>query len=152
MEGTETPAAATPSAVKRPWQGTFLGVLNIIGLVFLGIMSIVLLIMLVGGGAAISQMMEQSAEMVAFPMASMLTTMGAILFIPVLAIFVLVIFITIGIFKGQKWSIIVSIIFTVLGLLSAFTNMQDIQFGSLLLNGFVLYLEIMCIKNPFYNA
>lgn len=151
MEGEETKPAATVSAVKRPWQGTFLGVLNIIGLVLLGLMSIFLVIVLVGGGAAISQMMEQSAEMAAFPMASMFTTMGAILLVPLLAIFVLGIFITMGIFKGQKWAIIVSLIFTALGLLSNFTNMDMIQWGSVALTAFVIYLEIACVKNPFYK-
>ena len=139
------------TASKRPWQGTFLGVLDIIGLVLMGLMSIFLLIALVGGGAMISQMMESNAEMAALPMASLFGTMGAIILVPVLAIFILGLFITIGIFKGQKWSIIVSIIFTVLGILSVFSNMGDINFSMLLINAFVLYLEIMCLKDPFYN-
>lgn len=139
------------TAVKRPWQGTFLGVLNVIGLVLLGLLSIALIFILIGSGTAITQMMEQSAEMAAFPMASMFTTMGAILLVPVLAIFVLGLFITMGIFKGQKWAIIVSIIFTVLSLLSSFANMESIQWFGLALTAFVLYLEIMCVKNPFYN-
>jgi hypothetical protein len=139
------------TAVKRPWQGTFLGVLNVIGLVLLGLLSIALIVILIGGGAALTQMMEQSAEIAAFPMASMFTTMGAILLIPVLAIFVLGVFITMGIFKGQKWAIIVSIIFTALSLLSSFANMDSIQWFGLALTAFVLYLEIMCVKNPFYN-
>lgn len=148
-ETVKTPVPTNPS--RRPWQGTFLGVLNIIGLVFLGLITIFLIIMLVGGGAAITQMMQQSAEMTTLPFASMLGTIGVILIIPVLAIFVLEIFITMGIFKGKKWTVIVSIVFTALALLSAFTNMNSIQLGSLALNGFVLYLEIMCIKHPFYN-
>ena len=136
---------------KRPWQGTFLGVLNVIGLVLIGLISIFLLIAIVGGGAMISQMIESSAEIASLPIASLFGTMGSILLVPVFAIFALGLFITIGIFKGQKWSIIVSIIFTVLGILSAFSNMGDINFSILLINAFVLYLEVMCLKDPFYN-
>jgi len=63
-------------------------------------------------------------------------------------ILILEIFIIKGIFKGKKWAVIVCAIFTVLCLLSAIIN---IEIFSVLLNGFFLYTEIICIKHPFYN-
>ena len=134
--------------VKRPWEGTTLGVLDIIGLVLSGIALAMLTFAIVGGGAILSQM-AQGSEMQNFPMASFLGTMGTFLLIPVILFFILGVFITVGIFKGQKWAVIVSIIFTALALLSSFS--QGIQYFSLALNAFFLYLEIMCIKHPFYN-
>ncbi|MCD6109209.1 hypothetical protein J7J83_00380 [bacterium] len=134
--------------VKRPWEGTTIGVLDIIGLVLMGIVLVILIFAVIGGGAMLSQMLQGSG-MQNFPMASFLATMGTFLLIPVILFFILGIFITVGIFKGQKWAIIVSIIFTVLALLSSFS--QGVQYLSLALNAFVLYLEIMCVKHPFYN-
>jgi len=141
-------AKPSTGAVKRPWEGTTLGVIDIVGVVFAGIGMAMLSVAILGGGAILSQM-STTAGGQAFPMASFIGTLGAFLLIPMILFFVLGIFIIIGIFKGQKWAIIVSIIFSVLALLSAFGN--GIQYFPLALNAFLLYLEIMCVKHPFYN-
>ncbi len=139
----------TTKVKERPWQGTTLGVLYIIGLIILGLMITALIVAIAGGGAMLSQMMQQSSEIASFPIETFLGTMGTLLLIPIIGIFILIIFMTIGIFKGQNWAVIVAIIFTVLGLLSCFTN--NIHYFSLALNAFILYLEIMCVKHPFYT-
>ncbi|MBD3157101.1 hypothetical protein GF369_04715 [Candidatus Peregrinibacteria bacterium] len=129
----------------RPWQGTLLGVFNIIGLVFLGIAMVVILIMITGGGAMLSQMAPQTS----FPLPQFIGTMGVIVILPLLAIFVLGVFITLGIFKGQKWAIIVSIVFTILSLI---TSVSQAETTYIIVNGILLYAEIVCLKDPFYNT
>ncbi|MFH0820439.1 MAG: hypothetical protein V1908_01560 [Candidatus Peregrinibacteria bacterium] len=130
--------------VSRPWQGTMLGVLNIISLILLGITLVFFIIMMVGGGAMFSEMVQGSG----LPIASMFGAMGALLLVPLILIFTLGIFITRGIFKGQKWAIIVTMIFTVLALLY---SLFDVVIVSIIINGLFLYAEVICLKNPFYN-
>lgn len=136
----------TPSKINntRPWQGTLLGIFNVIGLVFLGGAMVFIMVMILGGGAIMSQMATETS----FPFAQFMGTMGTIVIIPLLAIFVLGVFITLGIFKGQKWAIIVSIVFTILSLLSSLSNAET---AYIVVNGVLLYAEIVCLRDPFYN-
>lgn len=136
---------SAPATNVRPWQGTLLGVLNIFGLVFLGIAMLVILIMVTGGGAMLSQMAPQTS----FPLPQFIGTMGVIVILPLLAIFVLGVFITLGIFRGQKWAIIVSIVFTILSLI---TSVSQVETTYILVNGILLYAEIVCLKDPYYNT
>jgi hypothetical protein len=133
------------STHARPWQGTLLGVLNIIGLVFLGIAMVVVLIIITGSGAILSQIATQTS----FPSPQFIGSMGVIAILPLLAIFVLGVFITLGIFKGQKWAIIVSILFTILSLI---TSVSQTETAYIIVNGVLLYAEIVCLKDPFYNT
>jgi len=63
---------------------------------------------------------------------------------------ILVFFITRGIFKGQKWAIIVALVFTALSLLSAVMNISQ-MYMSLIISAGMLYLEVVCLKDPYFN-
>ncbi|MCK9186426.1 hypothetical protein M0P48_03235 [Candidatus Gracilibacteria bacterium] len=135
------------TASVRPWQGTFLAVLNIIATVFLFLGGLAFLAfqgMVTGLMTAPSVEVEGSAGALA-----LLTGMGAVAGVILLAIGVLYIFMTIGIFKGQKWAVIVSLVFSVLAVVSSLINFNV---GILLVNAFVLYLAVMCYRHPFYGA
>jgi len=65
---------------------------------------------------------------------------------------VLAIFMAKGAFKGQKWTVILSLIFAALGFLSALAhtgNSGDL-FG-LVINGFTGYCAIRCLKSSYYK-
>jgi hypothetical protein len=121
----------------RPWQGTLLGVLNIIGLVAL---ALAIVLAFVGGSMLVSLL----------PVWGMLGGIGMALGFILIAIWILVFFITKGIFKGQRWAIIVSLIFTGIALLSSIMNISE-MFFSLLIYAGMLYLEVVCLKDPYYN-
>ncbi|HPL92888.1 MAG TPA: hypothetical protein PLB38_01230 [bacterium] len=135
----QTPAAApAPSAeVKRPWQATLLGILNIIGLIGLALLTIAAFI----GGSMLTSLV---------PVWGMLGGIGMALGFIFMAVWILVFFITRGIFKGQKWAIIVSIVFTALGLISAVMNISQ-MYVSLIVYAGMLYLEVVCLKDPYFN-
>lgn len=122
----------------RPWQGTTIGVLNIIGLATSAILALVLIVF----SAALSAYIQET------PLALLAGAGTVILGIVIIPFIILGIFITIGIFKGQKWAVIVSLIFTGLGLLG---NLFSFNLIGLIINGFLLYCQIICLNDPFYN-
>jgi len=73
------------------------------------------------------------------------TTLIAVVMIPFL---ILGLFITIGLFKGQKWAVILSLIFTVIGTVG---NITTLSYLGLAFNAFFIYCLIICLKEPFYN-
>jgi len=124
----------------RPWQGTFLGVIGIIGLVLSGLGILLLAAVVLGLGAFMS-----ASDL---PMLGALGS-GFIGFILMLVFFALGIFITIGIFKGEKWSVIAMAAFTALSILQAIFVQFSI-FG-LLINGFFAWMEYTCYLDSFYT-
>ncbi|MCU4163905.1 hypothetical protein [Carboxylicivirga caseinilyticus] len=126
------------SSTTRPWQGTVLGILNAIGVFFGLIASLSLLI----AGAAIAPYLEQSGLAILAGAGTAL--IGGI----VLAFVILGIFITIGIFKGQKWTIILSLILTGISLIM---NIFSFNIVGLIINGFMFYLAFTCVKDEYYN-
>ena len=133
------------SGVARPWQGTMLGVLSIIGAVFLGIVVIFSLIAIIGGTAILSQIQSGST----LAIGGLIGTLGALIIVPFILLFVLQVFITRGLFKGQKWSVILLLIFSIFGILDALTSKAII---TILINVFIIYAEYVCLKHPFYAA
>jgi len=141
----------------RPWQGTTLGILNIIGIVFLTLILVPMITLtvigfLIGGATAI-QMPEFMPEgfMLIGTIAILIGLIISLIF------YILSIIITVGVFKGTKWTIILSIIFSILGvisnIISAITNTDQINFIiiPLIIIAFFLYLEFACLNHPFYN-
>ncbi len=132
----------------RPWQGTLLGVVNIVALVMAGIM--IMFVML--GSSFISGMMDD-------PAFSSIFGAGALMILLLVVPFVILgVLVTIGIFKGQKWAVIVMLIFTAIALVSAlsggFMNGGGYGYnglGSIVINGFLLYCGIVALKDPFYK-
>ena len=142
----------------RPWQGTALGVIDIIGTVGAFIAALIFLAfqgMLTG----ISQMAAESAVTTSESVAAtgvfgFLGSMGMVVGVIFLALGVLMIFMAIGAFKGQKWAPIVNIIFAVLGLLSLLSGMGHMGSStiiSLAINVFAGYCAYICISHPFYG-
>jgi len=108
-------------------------------------------------GAATEAASEAGAEAVvaAGGLMGMLAGFSAVIGIVLIAIGVLLIFMTRGAFKGQKWSPIVSVVFVVLGLLSLISNFAGVNGSlifSLVVNLFTLYCAIMCIKSPYFGS
>jgi len=136
------PAAATTNKVSRPWQGTILAVLQIIGLVIIAMfMPFVLLIVL--GGSMLGFVKDAGPGL-----AMLFGGGGLVLFLFLLFFFILGIFIVRGLFKGQKWVIIISLLFSALNMAQLIFNFNI--FSALMLALF-LYLEITCLLHPFYN-
>lgn len=130
------------TASSRPWQGTLLAILNIIGLVMLGLLMAALL-MISAGGSMMSQFAEGAVP-------AFFGTIGLFFLVPLAAIFVLGIFVTKGLFSGQRWTVILMMVFTVLGLLSAFGSLRY-SIAPLAINALMLWAEVMCYKHPFYK-
>jgi hypothetical protein len=132
--------------VKRPWQGTALGIMDIIGVV----MSFLL---------AIAAFALQGF----FPFLALLGNFMIIFALMLIGFGILAIFMARGAFKGQKWSPILSIVFGVLGLLSvlnslftspttlAASNTGSVIMMNIVITLFMLYCASICLKDPFYN-
>lgn len=129
----------------RPWQGTVLGVFNIISLV----VAVMLLLFISFGSSFVAQITQD-------PMVTAVMGFGVmVVFLLAIPFLVLAVFVTIGVFKGQKWTIIVMLIFSVIGILGVlsemFSGVGDTPYVPLAINGFILYCEIASLKSPFYK-
>ncbi|WP_439183106.1 hypothetical protein [Carboxylicivirga taeanensis] len=125
-------------SVQRPWQGTVMGVLNAIGVVF-GFMAVIALIF---GGTFIAAALEDAGLAM---LAGFSTTIIAVVLIPFL---ILYIFITLGFFKGQKWAVIVALVLTAIGTIG---NVVSLSIIPLLINAFFIYCYIICMKDAYYK-
>ena len=126
----------------RPWQGTVLAVLNIIGLIFTA-MFIPFAILIIVGGGMLSFMEDVN------PIIGLLFGGGGLVFLFILLFFfILGVFVIRGLFKGRRWTIIVSLIFSILSLVGV---VFDFSFFSLIVTSLFLYLEITCLMHPFYG-
>ena len=131
--------------IVRPWQGTLLGIVNIIGLV----MAAFMVLLLMFGSSFLAGFVDE-------PDFAFIFGLGALfLMLLVIPFIILGVFVTIGIFKGQRWAVIVMLVFTAIALLSAlaniFTGTEHHAWGSLIINGFVFYCEIAVLKDPYYK-
>ena len=139
----KTVPASKSEKVSRPWQGTVLGILYIISIVLLAILLPIMLLMAIGG-SALGFMSNINSGMATLIGGSML-----IMSLFLIGVFILQIFITRGIFKGQKWAVIISIIFAILDLASLIGNFHIIPF---VIIGLFSYLSIACLLHPFYGG
>lgn len=125
----------------RPLEGTLLGWFSIAGF-SLAVLAVILTFILSFEGF-------KAGEMGA--MIGIFGSIGLLFLIPWL-VFKLVL--TIGIFKGRKWTVVISLVFTVIGFIPGFF-MLGTGIGPFLLSiGFLtlmLWAEIKCLKHPYYN-
>jgi len=142
----------------RPWQGTALGVIDIIGTVGAFLMALVFLFfqsMFSGlGQMAAESGMPTPDSVAATGVFGFLGGLGLVVGVVMIGFGVLAIFMAIGAFKGQKWSPIVNIVFAVLGILSLLSNMGGFNSSmilSLAINVFAGYCAYICVKHPFYG-
>jgi len=134
-------AATTAPAPKRGVAGTVLVVLNMLSMIAIGILIVVMLL----------PMFWMSIPMLsvdALPVIGMLgfgtTIIAAILVVP----FLIQLLIVRGLMRGSKVAVIILMIFTILGLISAVMNSAWIQVA---ISGLMLTLEILCLKDPYYH-
>ena len=130
--------------IERPWQGTVLGIFQIIQIVGGIIASFVLSIGLIIGSAFI----ETFVEHIPFELAVGASVIAIIFRVFIIPFTVFGIFLAIGLFKGCIWTVIVSMIFAVLGIIG---NIPSFNFFGLAFAGFSLYCCIECIKHPYYR-
>lgn len=155
---------ASSGGAKRPWQGTTLGVLDIIGTVFLFLGGIMFFFMksfltdFLGSGVLELEGLEgvegvdvEAATEAVSGLAGMMGTLGVFVGVILLVLGVLGIFMARGAFKGQKWSPIVSIVFSVLGVVGMATSWNNSQIVSLVIDLLIIYLAVMCVKSPYFN-
>ncbi len=152
-------------ATLRPWQGTLLGVLCYIGVaisVLLGLAFIFGLSFLSGifsgaaGGAvqgAINSGQLDSAAAVSVGAVSggiqgLFAGLGMIAGFFFLIVGLIDFFIGRAVMNGKKWSLIVIIIFSALGLLG---SLSGPAYVSLVSSGAMIALSATVLKHPFYN-
>ena len=160
VDSSESQDLNTLNTVKRPWQGTFLGVLNIIGVILMVIFLIFALLVVGVGFFAVSKFGTSALGFSAVA--------GIALIIPFIIMLIINIFVIRATFKGGRWAIILmmvvtffSMLSTLLSLFSLFTmdeqfvvkiitTIISLVFG-FVINGFFFWLEWSCYKHPFYN-
>jgi hypothetical protein len=136
---TETPSRKNTS---RPWQGTILAILSVLSLI-ITIMFLPFTILMALAGGALS-----FVENLGPIFGVLLGGGGAILTIMLIIYLIVGIFITKGLFKGKKWTIILLFIFSLIGLPLA---IFDFTLLSLIITAIFIYLEVSCLQHPFYN-
>lgn len=138
----------------RPWQATFLGVLDVIATVIVFLFGILFFFMQGFISSFLDSGFLEGAEGVdaaeAAGMMSFLGGLGAAVGVIFLGLGVLYIFMARGAFKGQKWSPILSVVFGALAVLSSLMNFSTSQILGLVINLFVIYLAVMCVKSPYF--
>jgi hypothetical protein len=149
--------------VKRPWQGTALGIMDIIGVVG----AFLLIIVCFGFWVPVMGIPVPAfiVAIVTFSQGSyFFTALLIIIAIILIGLGILAIFMARGAFKGQKWSPILSIVFGALGLFSSLNgllfaspkipappNTVSVVIINIVITLFMLYCAYICVKDPFYN-
>ncbi|NPA37770.1 MAG: hypothetical protein GXO47_13075 [Chlorobi bacterium] len=130
---------------ERPWQGTVLAVLNVLGLV----MGFLVFMLLMIGSGFVESVIQDSTFSVIMGFGRLVIFMLGFPFI------VLAVFITVGLFRGQKWAVITMMVFTIFALLNSISGLFSGNgagfLGPVIINGLVLYCEIASLKDPFYK-
>ena len=126
---------------KRPLEGTLLGWFSIAGFALALSLTVFISILSYEG--------FESGEMGA--MIGIFGSIGLLFLVPWM-IFKLIL--SIGIFKGRKWAVVISLVFTIIGFIPGFF-MLGTGIGPFLFSiGFLtimLWAEIRCLKHPYYN-
>ena len=125
----------------RPKQGTLLGWLSIFGLtIALSFTTFIFILTYAGFEAG--------------EMGTMIGVFGAISFIFLLPWLAIKVIITIGIFKGKQWAVVISLIFTIIGFIPGFFTLGaglPIFLISIAFLSLMLWSEIRCLKHPYYK-
>ena len=126
---------------ERPWHGSLLGWLSVVGVVMALSVTVFISILSYAGFDA--------GEMGI--MIGIFASIGLFFLTPWLIFKVLL---TVGIFRGKKWAVLISLIFTIVGLIPGFFSLGLglIAFlGSIGFLSLMLWAEIKCLKHPYYN-
>jgi len=144
----------------RPWQGTFLGVIDIIGVVFAFLFSILFLFLQGFISSLLSSVSTSittnvgtaNGAVVGAGLFGFLAGFSLVIGFILIGAGILGIFMARGAFKGQKWSPILAIVFAVLGLLGMLSNFSNSQITGLVIDAFIVYLGAVCVKDPYYDS
>ena len=139
--------------IKRPWQGTTLGIIFSLLVIAIPIITIVGLTSFV-----MSIIISQSAKVAASFLGIFPVVLG-VAFMFVIGITL----ISVGVFYGRRWIIGIILVGTVMNLFNGVLavvkalitfNMQYVFTGTvgLLVTSFVLWLSISSLKHPFYGG
>jgi len=134
-----------PSKPQIPWQGTVLGIIGVAQILFSILFLFIALLGIVVGGVFTSFALPDLSAMI--PSLAVGVIVLLLLFIG-LPLFILKVVVTIGIFKGKRWAVVVTIVFAALGFLG---NMGSFNFTWLVFSAVELGLAIVCLREPFYN-
>jgi len=143
--------------MKRPWEGTALGVVDIIATVFafLGALGFLFLQSVITGFLSSAQSTGDIAVTgAATGIFNVFASLGIVIGVILIGLGVLSIFLARGSFKGQKWTVIVNLIFGILGLLSALSSvgsMANQMFVNIAIDAFIIYCSVMCLKSAYYK-
>ena len=129
------------TGTSRPWQATMFAWLSIAGA-----LSALIIVLFVTKLAY--------EGFVAGEMGTMIGIFGLVGLLFLLPWLILAIVVAIGNFKGKKWSLILSLIFTVIGIPAAFFTLATVPAVLLVVMFFLalmLWVEIICLKHPYYH-
>ena len=144
----------------RPWQGTVLGVVDIGatvilflgGLLFLAFQGLFISVMAnLSGTVDANVAVDGMQPAVASGVFGVLAGFGAVVGVVLLGLGVLYIFMARGAFRGAKWSPIVSIVLSALAILNMLAGFTSKGAVSLVVDAFILYIAIVCVKSAYYN-
>lgn len=121
----------------RPWQGTILGIISSVGVITLAFIL----------GALLLARDIISPYLVETPFALLLGAGAFVSFMILMFSIILSVAITVGIFNGKAWAIIISILFTGMSIVAA---LFAVSVMAITAYGFLLYLEIVCVRNAYY--
>ncbi|MGQ7870180.1 hypothetical protein [Sunxiuqinia sp. sy24] len=128
-----------------PWQGTVLGLIGIAQILFSILFFFIVMLGLTVGGL-FSAFMLPDLESLLPSLA--IGSIGVLIVIIGLPFFILKVLVTIGIFKGKRWTVIVTIVFAALGLMM---HLGSFNLFWLTFTAIELGLAIVCLRDPFYN-
>jgi hypothetical protein len=134
-----------PSKPQIPWQGTILGIIGVAQISFSILFLFIALFGIAIGGLFSSFAIPDLGAMI--PSLAVGVIVLLMLFIG-LPLFILKVVVTIGIFKGKRWAVIITIVFAALGFMA---NIGNFNFTWLVFSAIELGLAIVCLRDPFYN-
>jgi len=126
--------------IERPWQGTALAVLQILNTL---VIAAILAVMMVAGFEGF-----KGGEM-GF-IVGVAGVGGLVFLLPLLIAMILMI---IALFKGRRWAVVVALIISILAFFPVMFTLGEglgVFLPVFVFWGFTLWLEIACLKNPFY--
>jgi len=176
---SRTNLAQTLNPVKRPWQGTFMGILGIIGVSIYGIFGIILLVAntliqyaLEYSSQIFNGIIEESAQNIEISGYSAkdipVETVDFTEMIPenidqyllyskifIIVFFVFQILMIVGFFKGKKLAVLISFVWLIANAVMIFMAREslflEIMIVMAVIYAFFTYLHIACLKSKFYK-
>ena len=132
---------STDTKSRPPWQGTLLAWLSVIETIFI-LMAFLFLLKLAYEGFKAGEM------------GTMIGLFGIIFLVFLFPFLILMIVITIGVFKEKRWTFIFLLIFTCISFPIGFFALAVgpvVFLGVMLFLGLMLWAEIICLKSPYYH-